>query len=72
MATTAFEYFLGREQSRMVRFLERNESFSTFVEALLAHLTKLAEERGCRPEDIELLTPFVQGEYIQARFRVKA
>lgn len=72
MATSAFEYFLGRENARIVRFLERNHSVSSFMQALVAHLTEFAEKNHLRPEDLELELPYIaHDEFIRARVRRK-
>lgn len=72
MATTAFEYFLGRENQRIVKFLERNESVSSFLQALVAHLSEFAEKESIRIEDIELEAPYITPDgYLRGRVRKK-
>lgn len=71
MPTSAFEYFLGRRNARVVDLLERNESVSATLQGLLEHLVDVADEKGCRFEDLELDSPFVQGEYLKARIVAK-
>jgi hypothetical protein len=70
MAETAFGHFMGRQQARAVRFLERNESINGFVAALIDHMTTYCEREGVTPEQIEIDMPFVsQDGVVQARIR---
>jgi hypothetical protein len=69
MAGTVYEH-LSREHTRMVQFLDRNQSVSGFLEALIAHLTMYCEKEGLKPEEVELDLPFVTMDgTIQARIR---
>ena len=70
MATTAYEYFAGRQNARIVKFLERNESVASFVQALADELSEFCEKNKIRPEDIELELPYIaHDEHIRARVR---
>lgn len=71
MADSPFSFFLNRENSRMVRFLEKNRSFSTFVADTLDHLTRMADEEGVRPEDIQIADAYFHAGRIVANVRVQ-
>jgi hypothetical protein len=70
MPTSAFEYFLGRRNARVVSLLERNEGVAAMLQGLLEHLVDVAEERGVPFEDLVVDRPFVHGEYLKARIQI--
>lgn len=59
MATTAFEYFVGRRNQACVRMLERNESVASFMQGVLEHLTTFCEAEGIAYENIVLDRPYI-------------
>ncbi len=68
MATSPFEYFVGRQNQRMVQLLERNRDVSEFFYAVLDHLVEHANAKGKRFEDLQIHDPFVSSDgYIRAR-----
>lgn len=68
MATTAFEYFVGRDNQRMVYLLEQNESVSKFVQGLLDHLVSYCDREGVKFADLEIDMPYVANdEHIRGR-----
>lgn len=68
MATTPFEYFLGRENQRMTHLLERNESVSKFVQGVLDHLVGYCSRECVKFEDIQIDMPYVANdEHIRGR-----
>lgn len=71
MPESAFGYFLGRRNARVVRLLEDNHSVAATIQGLLEHLVDVAADKGCEFKDLELETPFVAGEYLKARIIVK-
>ena len=62
MATTPFEYFLGRKQQACADLLERNEDVSGFMAALLDHLVEYARQEGIPLAAIRLDLPFVTND----------
>lgn len=68
MATTSFEYFLGRRNAACVQLLERNHDMGAFIQGLLEHVVQYAEREGIAVEDVKLDLPFVSDDgYIQGR-----
>lgn len=71
MATTPFEYFLGRRNQACVQLLEKNEDVSYLVMGLLEHLVDYANHKGIAVEDIKLDRPFIKDDgsnsYLVAR-----
>jgi hypothetical protein len=54
MATNALEYFIERNNARVVRLLETNHSVAGAIRGLLEHLVEFAEEKGVPYTAVEL------------------
>jgi len=65
-----FDFFVQRQNSRMVELLEENREVSRFIMALLTHLEQHARETGIRYADLRIDDPHVTADgYIRARIR---
>lgn len=68
MATTPFEYFLGRRNAACVQLLEKNQDINEFIRSLLEHVVDYANHEGIRVEDVKIDMPFVTNDgYVKAR-----
>ncbi len=75
MPQNAFEYFIGRENARLVDLLEKNPGVSAVIQGLLEAAVNYCEQRGCRFEQLRLVDSYVlptpEGDArIEARFQV--
>jgi len=69
-ATSPFEYFVGRQNRKMVDLLEANRDVSQFFMSVLDHLVAHAEANGKRFDQLKIEDPFVSPDgYIRARVR---
>lgn len=71
MPTNAFEFFLGRQNARVVKLLEQNHDVSAALQGLLEHLVSVAEDRGVEFRDLALEDVFVAGDNLRGRIVVK-
>lgn len=71
MAENAFQYFLGRQNARVVKLLEQNHGVSAALQGLLEHLVAVAEDRGVEFSDLQLEDVFVAGDNLRGRIVVK-
>lgn len=68
MPTTPFEYFVGRQNQRMVQLLESNREISEFFYNVLDHLVEHANAKGKRFADLKIDMPHVTSDgYLKAR-----
>jgi hypothetical protein len=68
--SSAFEYFVGQENRKVVRLLEENRDISQFFMSLLDHLVKHCEATGTSFRDLQIQDPYVSPDgYIRARVR---
>jgi|OpeIllAssembly_1097287.scaffolds.fasta_scaffold00003_12 hypothetical protein len=72
MAETAFQYFQGRTNSRVVNLLERNHDVSKVVLGLLEALVQFADDKGVPIERVKLHDAYLEptdAGYAQLRAR---
>jgi hypothetical protein len=64
----AFQYFLGRQNARIVQLLERNPDIAGTIQALLEHLVIYCDEEGVDFEHVRLIEPHISpdGRYMKA------
>jgi hypothetical protein len=58
-APNAFEYFLARENARVVRLLERNHDVSAAIQGLLESAVNYCEQKGMPFERLKLRNAYV-------------
>jgi hypothetical protein len=69
-AESPFDFFVQRQNQRMVTLLEENHDVSRFVMAVLDHLEQHARAQGLRYADLRIEDPHVTPDgYIRARIR---
>lgn len=52
MPASAYEYFVGRTNARVVRLLDDNPQISTMILRLLEEMVEHADHRGVKPKDL--------------------
>jgi ribosomal protein L22 len=68
--TTPFEYFVGRQNRKLVDMLEANREVSQFFMSVLEHLVAHAEANGKRFDQLKIEDPYVTPDgHIRARIR---
>lgn len=71
MATNAFEFFMGRQNARVVHLLERNHNVSGALQGILEHMVSVADAEGVPFEDVSLEDVFVSGRHLQGRILIR-
>lgn len=59
MATTPFEYFLNRDNARMVQLLERNHDFSSALMGIIESAVKYCDQKGQPFEKLKMRDAYV-------------
>lgn len=58
-ATSAFEYFLNRENARLVQLLERNHDVAAAIQGLLESAVSYCEQKGMPYDRLKLRGSYV-------------
>ena len=70
MPANAYEYFVGRENRRLVRMLERNHDLAAMVQGLLEFLVEYCDRTGRSVDDVTIDRPSVTIDgFVQFRIR---
>jgi hypothetical protein len=57
--SNAFEYFLGRQNARIVKVLEDNRDISEAIQGLLERIVEHCDQRGIPPHKVAIRDPYI-------------
>lgn len=59
MPQSAFEYFLGRENARIVQLLEDNREIAETIQGLLERMVEYCHHKGIDPRTVAIRDPYI-------------